>query len=75
MVRQLSTTSATLEAYTVNDRQGCLGALKAVRRRIAAARAELRAGAAGAATAARHLDSAGRGLDDALDRDCAPATP
>jgi hypothetical protein len=75
LVRQLSATSATLEAYTVNDRQGCLGSLKAVRRRIAAARARLRDGAADGGNAARQLDSAGRGLDVAIRGDCAPAVP
>ena len=71
LVRQLSTTSATLGAYTINDREGCLDKLKTVRKRIIAARADLgtRKGAA------LHLDSASRGLDDALGRDCAPATP
>jgi hypothetical protein len=71
LVRQLSTTSATLEAYAIYDRQGCLDRLQTVRKRIVAARADLRAGKA----AAPHLDSASKGLDDALGGDCAPATP
>jgi hypothetical protein len=75
LVQQLSTTSATLEAYTINDRQGCLGTLKAVRQRIAAARARLGDGAANGGNAARQLDSAGRGLDAAIRGDCAPAVP
>ena len=74
MVAQLSTSSATLEAYAVNDRQGCLATLKAVRQRLAAARADLRAGNADGKTAAQ-LASASRHLDDALDGDCAPAAP
>jgi hypothetical protein len=75
LVRQLSTTSATLEAYTVNDRQGCLATLKAVRRRIGAARARLGDGAAGGGNAAGQLDSAARGLDAAIRGSCAPAVP
>jgi hypothetical protein len=71
LIRQLSTTSATLEAYTINDRQGCLEQLKTVRKQIIAARANLRTRKA----AALHLDSASQGLDDALGGDCAPATP
>ena len=71
LVRQLSTTSATLEAYTINDRKGCLDQLKTVRKRIIAARADLGTRKA----AALHLDSASQGLDDALGGDCAPATP
>jgi hypothetical protein len=70
LVRQLSTTSATLEAYTINDRKGCLDQLKTVRKRIIAARTDL-----ATRNAARHLDSASKGLDDALGGDCAPATP
>jgi hypothetical protein len=75
LVQQLSTTSATLEAYTVNDRQGCLSTLRAVRQRIAAARARLEDGAADGGSAARQLDSAGSGLDAAIRGDCAPAVP
>jgi hypothetical protein len=75
LVKQLAATSATLEAYTVNDRRGCLDRLKAVRRRIVDARADLRTGNVGGKEAALHLDSASKGLDDALDQDCAPATP
>jgi hypothetical protein len=71
LVRQLSTTSATLEAYTINDRKGCLDQLKTVRKRIIAARADLGTRKA----AALQLDSASKGLDDALGGDCAPATP
>ena len=75
LVQPLSTTSATLEAYAVNDRQGCLGTLQAVRQQIAAARADLGAGDADGRDAALRLDSAGKGLDAALDGDCAPAVP
>jgi hypothetical protein len=39
LVKQLATTSATLEAYTINDRQGCLDTLNTVRRRLDNARA------------------------------------
>ena len=75
MVKQLASTSATLEAYTVNNRQGCLDSLKAVRRRIIDARASLGAGKADSKQVARQLDSASRSLDDAMDKDCAPAAP
>ena len=71
LVRQLSTSSATLEAYTINDRKGCLDQLRTVRKRILAARADLGTPKA----TARHLDSASKGLDHALAGDCAPATP
>jgi hypothetical protein len=75
LVAQLSASSATLEAYAVNDRKGCLSALKAVRRRIVAARADLRAGDAEATAAAVRLDAAGGELDRALRGDCAPVAP
>jgi len=71
LVKQLSTTSATLEAYTINNRAGCLEQLKTVRKRILAARADLGT----PKVTARHLDSASKGLNDALGGDCAPATP
>jgi hypothetical protein len=75
LVQQLATTSATLEAYTVNDRQGCLDALNTVRQRMDSARAALKAGKVQGKDAAVHLGSASSGLDDALGGDCAPATP
>ena len=73
--KQLATTSATLEAYTINDRQGCLETLRTVRQRISNARAALKAGKAEGKNAAAHLDSASESLDDALGESCAPATP
>ena len=75
MVKQLATTSATLEAYTVNNRRGCLDRLKAVRRRIIDTRTGLRAGKVAGKQAALQLDAATRSLDHALDNDCAPASP
>jgi hypothetical protein len=75
LVRQLSTTSATLEQYTVNDRQHCLDTLQAVRRRMQQARAALAAGSADTRNAASHLRAASEALGNALDDDCAPATP
>ena len=75
LVKQLATTSATLEAYTINDRQGCLKALRTVRQRINNARTALNAGKAEGKTAAAQLSSASEILDDALDENCAPATP
>jgi hypothetical protein len=60
LVRQLSTTSAALEAYTVNDRQGCLDTLGAVRQRIGNARAALKAGKVDGKKAAFHLSSASK---------------
>jgi hypothetical protein len=75
LVKQLATTSATLEAYTINDRQGCLDTLSAVRQRVDNARAALKAGKVNGKDAASHLGVASEGLDDALDGDCAPATP
>jgi hypothetical protein len=75
LVNQLATTSATLEAYTINNRQGCLDSLKAARRRIIDARASLGATKVDGKKAARQLDAASRSLDDALEKDCAPATP
>ena len=74
-VKLLASTSATLEAYTVNDRQGCLGRLRAVRQRMDNVRAALKAGKVDGKDAAFHLGRAIKGLDDALDGDCAPATP
>ena len=71
LVSQLSTTSATREAYTINGRKGCLHQLKAVRKRIIAARADF----GNRKAAALHLDSASKGLDDALGGDCAPGPP
>jgi hypothetical protein len=75
LVKQLATTSATLEAYTINDRQGCLKTLRTVRQRISNARTALKAGKAEGKNAAAHLDSASESLDDALGENCAPATP
>jgi hypothetical protein len=75
LVKQLATTSATLEAYAINNRQGCLSSLKAVRRRIIDARASLGDGKVDGKQVALQLDSARRSLDDALDKDCAPAAP
>jgi hypothetical protein len=75
LVKQLATTSATLEAYAVNNRQGCLNTLKAVRRRIIDARASLGDGKVDGKQVARQLAAARRSLDDALDKDCAPAAP
>jgi hypothetical protein len=75
LVKQLATTSATLEAYTINDRQGCLKTLRTVRQRINNARTALKAGTAEGKNAAAHLNSASESLDHALDENCAPATP
>jgi hypothetical protein len=75
LVRQLSATSATLEQYTVNDRQRCLDTLQAVRRRMLQARVALEAGKADTRSAASHLRAASDALGNALDDDCAPATP
>ena len=75
LVKQLATTSATLEAYTINDRQGCLKTLRTVHQRINNARTALKAGKAEGKTAAAHLSSASESLDNALDENCAPATP
>ena len=50
LVKQLATTPATLEAYTINDRQGCLKTLRTVRQRINYARTALKAGKAEART-------------------------
>jgi uncharacterized protein involved in exopolysaccharide biosynthesis len=74
-VKQLSDASATLEAYTVNDRQGCLRTLSTVRQRLHKARAALSAGKADSKDAAVHLGRAIQGLDDASRGKCAPATP
>ena len=75
LVKQLATTSATLEAHMVNDRQGCLDTLGAVRHQMDNARAALKAGNVDGRDAAIHLSSASEGLDDALHGSCAPATP
>jgi hypothetical protein len=63
---RLATTSATLEAYTVKDRQGCLETLSALRQRMDNARAALKVGKVDGKNAASHLSSASEGLDDAL---------
>jgi uncharacterized protein YPO0396 len=75
LVRQLADTSATLESYTINDRQGCLDALSAVAEQIDDTRAALKTGRANAKSAASQLGSASNALDSALDKDCAPAEP
>lgn len=75
LVQQLAATSATLEAYTINNRQGCLDRLRAVRRRVDNARAALQAGRIDGNKAASHLGVANKGLDTALGEDCAPAAP
>ena len=75
LVKQLADTSATLENYTINDRQGCLDALRAVAEQIDTTRAALKTGKANAKSAASQLGSVSNALDGALDKDCAPAEP
>jgi hypothetical protein len=75
LVKQLAATSATLEAYTINNRQGCLDRLRALRQRVDNARAALQAGKIDGKEAASHLGVANKGLDRALGGDCAPAAP
>jgi hypothetical protein len=75
LVKQLAATSATLEAYTINNRQGCLDRLRAVRRRVDNARAALKAGNIDGKEAASDLGVANKGLDRALGGDCAQAAP
>ena len=75
LVKQLAATSATLEAYTINNRQGCLDRLRALRQRVDNARAALQAGKIHGKEAASHLGVANKGLDRALGGDCAPAAP
>jgi uncharacterized phage infection (PIP) family protein YhgE len=73
MVKQLAATSATLENYTINDRQGCLDTLRAVVEQVDKTRAALKTGKADAKNAASQLSAASRALNNALDQDCAPA--
>ena len=75
LVQQLAATSATLEAYTINNRQGCLDRLKAVRRRVNDARAALQGGKVDGNKVASALGVVSQGLDRALGGDCAPAAP
>jgi hypothetical protein len=75
LVRQLTTSGATLEAYTVNNRQGCLRTLRNVRQRLARTHAGLHAGEIDGSDASTQLGQAIRRLDDAATRDCAPAVP
>ena len=66
LVKQLATTSATLEAYTINDRQGCLKTQRGVCQQINSACTAMQAGTAEAKNAAAHLSSASESLDHAL---------
>ena len=75
LVKQLADTSATLENYTINDRQGCLETVRAVAEQVDNTRAALKTGKANAKSAASQLGSASNALDSALDKDCAPAEP
>jgi hypothetical protein len=75
LVRQLTISGATLEAYTVNNRQGCLRTLRTVRQRLIRTRASLQAGKIDSDEATTQLEWAIRRLDDASTGDCAPATP
>jgi hypothetical protein len=75
LAKQMASQSATLEAYAVTDRQGCLDTLRAVRQRLDDAHTALKAGKADSKNAAVHLSSARRGLYHALAGDCAQATP
>jgi hypothetical protein len=75
VVRQLTVAGATLEAYTVNNRQGCLRRLRTVRQRLARARASLHAGEITRNEAVTELGRAVRRLDGASAGDCAPAAP
>lgn len=61
--------------YTINNRQGCLDRLRAVRRRVDNTRAALQDGKIDENKAASHLGVANKGLDRALGEDCAPAAP
>jgi hypothetical protein len=75
LVKQLADTSATLENYTINDRQGCLDTLRALGEQLHNTRAALKNGKANAKSAASQLTSTSTALNDALDKDCAPAEP
>jgi len=75
LVKQLADTSATLENYAINDRQGCLDTLRAVGEQLDNTRAALKNGKANAKSAASQLTSTSTALSDALDKDCAPAEP
>jgi hypothetical protein len=75
LAKQMASQSATLEAYAVTDRQGCLATLRTVRQRLDDAHTALKAGKANGKNAAVHLSSARKGLYHALAGDCAQATP
>ena len=75
LVKQLAATSATLENYTINDRQGCLDTLRAVGEQLDRAGGALKTGNINARNAASEVSSASSALDNALDKDCAPASP
>jgi transposase len=75
LVKRLAATSATLENYTINDRQGGLDTLRAVGEQVDNTRAALKTGKANAKHAASQLGSASNALTNALARHCAPADP
>lgn len=75
LVKQLAASSATLENYTINDRQGCLDTLRAVGEQLDRTSGALKTGNVNAKNAASEVSSASSTLDNALDKDCAPATP
>lgn len=75
LVKQLAASSATLENYTINDRQGCLDTLRAVAEQLDRTGGALKTGNVNAKNAASEVSSASSTLDNALDKDCAPATP
>lgn len=75
LVKQLAASSATLENYTINDRQGCLDTMRRVAEQLDRTGGALKAGNVNAKNAASEVSSASSTLDDALDKDCAPATP
>lgn len=74
-VRQLSEAGASVEANAVKDRAGCHGTLSAVAQRMLNARDELNAGKIEGEGAKFDLDWALEGMADALDGDCAAASP
>lgn len=74
-VRQLSEAGASVEANAVKDRAGCHGTLSAVAQRMLNARDELKAGKIEGEGAKFDLDWALEGMADALDGDCAAASP
>jgi hypothetical protein len=75
LVKQLAASSATLENYTINDRQGCLDTMRAVAEQLDRTGGALKAGNVNAKNAASEVSSASSTLDNAVDKDCAPATP